>query len=292
MLLSKAIIVKSVIDSLRSRLGEVIVWMGIPLVGAVTSEHFTLGKELIFFITAIFFAMMHVLLFNDWGDLRRESVMRPSPHRAREILFILLAAISCLLSAVFFYASLVPLSTLLIFTATGVSCSVLYSHPFFHFKENVVGASLIHLCGGILQFLLGYLVFSNDMMRGALTGIFFAAIFTAGHFIHECIDLKEDESRDIKTRAVRFGVFPTLKVAVGIFLLAHIYLFFLVFGGLVTVDVSVIFGLPLLAHIYFCQSLRVSNHSLQKKLENYRFLYRVTYGLSTAGYIISKFNLP
>lgn len=172
------------------------IWLGIPFLGALLGEHFTYGPRLFVFIAAMVFAMAHILLLNDWGDLIKNPLERSRYTQVSNIevfkFGLWVGAVLSFVISVGLYAGLVSFWVLLSFYFMGGSFSILYSHPKIHFKESVVGSTALHFWGGLLQFMLGYLAFSQRWQDGILWGVFFSLVFVAGHLVHECVDVDED----------------------------------------------------------------------------------------------------
>ncbi len=263
------------------RLRELMVWLGIPCLGAVAGESFSLGFRLVLFGSSMIFAMAHVLLINDWGDLKKNPLeMERFSPRVNISLFrsrLLILAIFAFAVSVCLYAQLVSLGILLFFAVVGVLLSLLYSHPKIHLKQSMLGSSVLHFLGGILQFMLGYAVFSQTWQEGILLGVFFSLIFVSGHLVHECIDFHEDKKGGIKTRATRFGVRAVLQAALGSFFGAHFFLLSMVVIHAIDRVVFFIFLLPAVLHFAFLYKLSVCSVPKQSDIKEYRSYYRLIY---------------
>lgn len=263
------------------RLRELIVWLGIPFLGAVAGESFSLGFRLVLFGGSMVFAMAHVLLINDWGDLKKNpyekerfvSVFDVELFRSWLLIFAMLS----ITASVCLYAQLVPVWSVGFLAVTGVVLSLLYSHPKIHLKESIIGATILHFLGGILQFMLGYVVFSQEWYKGILLGVFFSLIFVAGHLVHECIDVQQDKKGGIQTRATRFGVRTVLQAAIMFFLLAHFFLLIIATMKMINLMVFFIFLLPLILHFVFLSLLWAHLEFNNNDIKKYRTYYRLAY---------------
>jgi 4-hydroxybenzoate polyprenyltransferase len=149
----------------------------------------------------------HAFLFNDWAeytsdtrDLRRarlsvdgSSIGRAQIARVAIVLLILsgmaLAAVGT--SAVLVGAGIAALSILYSFSRLG--------------KSTPIAASLDHLIGGALLFLLGYSVGRAVDATGIVLSLVFGLVFAAGHLNQEVRDYEFDLINGIGTVAVRFG---------------------------------------------------------------------------------------
>ncbi len=272
------------------RIKELFVWLGIPCLGAAAGENFFLGSRAMFFGVSMVFAMAHVLLINDWGDLKKNPLEKERLPNVTNFVSLrsrlLIFAVLSFTASFILYANLVPLELLVFFAIAGVVLSLLYSHPKTHFKESTVGASLLHFFGGLLQFMLGYMVFSRNWPKGILLGTFFSLIFVAGHLVHESIDIEEDKNGGIKTRATRFGVKPTLQAALTVFVAAHFYLLFITVAQVVNWQMDVIFLLPLVFHFIFLNRLHLKLLTQRKEIKGYQILYRLAYGISSVLFVL------
>jgi len=148
----------------------------------------------------------HAFLFNDWADYTRDtrdlrrarlsvdgSIGRDQIARVAIVLLILagmaLAAVGT--SAVLFGAGIAALSILYSFSRLG--------------KSTPIAASLDHLIGGALLFLLGYSVGRAVDATGIVLSLVFGLVFAAGHLNQEVRDYEFDLINGIGTVAVRFG---------------------------------------------------------------------------------------
>jgi len=273
---------------LQYRWKELPIWLGIPTLGIFsTYAPITLERTALFYL-AIIFSMCHVLLFNDWGDLIK------NPHENNRynykgnitpfiqwlywssVIFGLLCLLCyMLLSRKMFYLAIL-----------GIAISLLYSHPRTHVKESLLGSSFLHLMGGEIQFLLGYMAFASLDIRGLLLGLFFSMIFTAGHFIHECIDIKEDLQGQIKTRATCFGVTPILMTGFKVFFFSHFYWLCLAIFDIISLLAFILFTLPLFIHLFYFYNIRSSEIIERGFILRYRWRYRTVYAICMVGFVL------
>lgn len=257
--------------------------MGIPLTGVFTTgASIPFGKFTIFMM-ALFFAMAHVLLINDWGGLRRNPMELErylnvnDATRFSRLLFQ--AAVLCLLAGTALGIWLLPLPFLILIAVTGSFISVLYSHPDWHFKEHLILSKALHLAGGTIQFLLGYAVFSDDLASGVAIGLFFGCIIMAGHFIHECGDYENDLTHQITTWATIHGKGHTAVSGMMTFLFGHFYLMGLASFGVISLVNAAIFTPIVLLHLATLISLR-GRYDDRALLLRYRARYRLTYSVA------------
>jgi len=150
----------------------------------------------------------HIFVFNDWagyeGDLR-DPLRAPyvfSRHGIgrREIAHI---AVALLVLANVAFAALGVLAMLL--GAAIAALGFLYSGSPILGKSTPIAASLNHLIGGTLHFLLGYTLVHPFDAKGVGIGIFFGLVFAGGHLNQEVRDYDGDLLNGIHTSAVVFG---------------------------------------------------------------------------------------
>ena len=150
----------------------------------------------------------HVFLFNDWADfsrdehdLRRASSGTNGYGISRDQ--ILRVAIVLLIPAC---VALAALGMSAVLFGTGIAIlSLLYSLSPRLGKSTPIAASLNHLIGGGLLFLLGYSVASPVDARGVALSLVFGLVFAAGHLNQEVRDYEFDLANGIGTVAVTFG---------------------------------------------------------------------------------------
>lgn len=150
----------------------------------------------------------HIFVFNDWAGY--ESDQR-DPLRARlafdhghidrrEVAYVALALL--ILAAGAFAAVGVQA---LFFGAAIAALGFLYSGSPVFGKSTPVAASVNHLVGGTLHFLLGYTLAHAFDANGVWIGLFFGLVFAGGHLNQEVRDYEGDLLNGIRTSAVAFG---------------------------------------------------------------------------------------
>ncbi|QBB72326.1 hypothetical protein ELE36_19205 [Pseudolysobacter antarcticus] len=166
----------------------------------------------------------HIFIFNDWagyaGDLR--DPLR-APHvfsrqgiSRREVLS---AAIVLLVLATIAFAA-VGLPALLLGAAIA-ALGLLYSASPVFGKSTPIAASVNHLVGGMLHFLLGYTLAQALDPNGLCIGLFFGLVFAAGHLNQEVRDYDGDLLNGIRTNAVVFGRRPAFLASLFVFTAAY-----------------------------------------------------------------------
>jgi 4-hydroxybenzoate polyprenyltransferase len=159
----------------------------------------------------------HIFIFNDW--VGRNSDMR-DPRRANLVFVsqgissrqVASIAIALLIIANVAFAAVG--SPAILFGAAIAALSLLYS---CFGKSSPIVASLNHVLGGVLHFLLGYTVSRGMDERGLMISLFFGLVFAAGHLNQEVRDYEGDLLNDIRTSAVVFGCRRTFLASLSLF---------------------------------------------------------------------------
>ncbi|HSX59080.1 MAG TPA: UbiA family prenyltransferase [Tahibacter sp.] len=166
----------------------------------------------------------HIFVFNDWAGY--ESDLR-APQRSPHVFSrhgisrgeVAGASAALLVLAAVAFAA-VGLPALLIGTAIA-ALGFLYSASPVLGKSTPVAASLNHLAGGTLHFLLGYTLARDPDATGLMIGLFFGLVFAAGHLNQEVRDYDDDRLTGIRTNAVVFGCRPAFVASVVTFTTAY-----------------------------------------------------------------------
>ncbi|HEV8501702.1 MAG TPA: UbiA family prenyltransferase [Casimicrobiaceae bacterium] len=273
------------------RIDEVIVLQGAPLLGVC----FAIGPltphklaEAAIFTVASLCLVAHVFAFNDWsgihGDLR-------DPNRAARTFQSkgitraeagLVAAILLLIGLLLF--GLLGTRTLVLALAIA-ALSALYSAPAIHLKGMPLLASVLHLAGGTLHFLLGYALFAAIDTHGVVIGCFFGLVFAAGHLMHEVRDFDGDRLNGIRTNAVAFGKARVFGAGVALFTAAYALLIALAASNVVP---RVLLVAAALGPVHLWASLRawrsgLDLRSLRRLQRCYRLIYAVIGIVMAAG---------
>jgi 4-hydroxybenzoate polyprenyltransferase len=147
----------------------------------------------------------HVFVLNDWAgyssdarDLRRAS---PGYDISRDEIARVCVALLILASVAFAAVG----TAAMLFGAAIATLSLLYSLSPGLGKRMPIAASLNHLIGGGLHFLLGYSMLRAVDARGVALSLFFGLVFAAGHLNQEVRDYEFDLAHGIRTSAVTFG---------------------------------------------------------------------------------------
>jgi 4-hydroxybenzoate polyprenyltransferase len=150
----------------------------------------------------------HIFVFNDCigyetdlrDPLRAPHVFSRRGIGRREVAWaaiILLVIASIAFAAIGFKA--------LVFGAAIAVLGFLYSGSPVLGKSTPIAASVDHLIGGTLHFLLGYTLAHALDANGVGIGLFFGLVFAGGHLNQEVRDYDGDLVNGIRTNAVVFG---------------------------------------------------------------------------------------
>ncbi|MGA9332997.1 MAG: UbiA family prenyltransferase, partial [Rudaea sp.] len=150
----------------------------------------------------------HIFVFNDWAGyhsdgrdpLRALLVASRQDIRRREVAYVAFALL------ILAFATLAAVSLRALFLGAAIAAlGFLYSASPVFGKSTPIAASLNHLIGGTLHFLLGYTLAHAFDANGVWVGAFFGLVFAAGHLNQEVRDYKGDLRNGIRTSAVAFG---------------------------------------------------------------------------------------
>jgi 4-hydroxybenzoate polyprenyltransferase len=166
----------------------------------------------------------HVFVFNDWAG--HSSDLR-DPRRAKLVFAsrgiskrqVAHVAIALFIMANVAFAA-VGSPAMLIGTAIA-ALSILYSCSPSLGKGTPIAASISHLLGGSLLFLLGYTVSHAMDARGLVISLFFGLVFAGGHLNQEVRDYEGDLLNGIRTNAVAFGYRTTFLASLCTFTAAY-----------------------------------------------------------------------
>jgi 4-hydroxybenzoate polyprenyltransferase len=150
----------------------------------------------------------HVFVFNDWAG--HSSDIR-DPRRATLVFArrgisgrqVARVAIALLIFANVAFAAVG--GPAIMFGAAIAALSLLYSCSPRFGKSTPIAASINHLLGGALHFLLGYTLSRDLDASGIVISLFFGLVFAGGHLNQEVRDYEGDLLNGIHTSAVVFG---------------------------------------------------------------------------------------
>jgi 4-hydroxybenzoate polyprenyltransferase len=166
----------------------------------------------------------HVFVFNDWAghdsdirDPRRATLV--FTRRGISVRQVARVAIALLIFANVAFAAVG--GTAILLGAAIAALSLLYSCSPRFGKSTPIVASINHLLGGALHFLLGYTLFRELDASGLVISLFFGLVFAGGHLNQEVRDYEGDLLNGIRTSAVVFGCRRTFLVSLGTFTAAY-----------------------------------------------------------------------
>jgi 4-hydroxybenzoate polyprenyltransferase len=166
----------------------------------------------------------HVFVLNDWAgnytDLR--DARRAKRGFARRGISSRRVARIAIALLIFANAAFAPLGSRAILLGAGIAAlSLLYSCSPMLGKSVPIVASINHLLGGALHFLLGYSLWRAVDARGVMISLFFGLVFAAGHLNQEVRDYEGDLVNGIRTSAVVFGCRRAFLMSLLIFTAAY-----------------------------------------------------------------------
>lgn len=265
------------------RMDEVVALQGAPLMGALLAMPGLTGATSTALLALIFgngLLLAHVFMINDWagieGDLR-------DPHRAPRTFVargltrpqIGFFAVALLAAALAVFAGLGPASLSVAVAIAGLSA--VYSTPGIHMKGRPGFSSALHLLGGALHFLLGYIVFAPLSLQAVVASSAFGLVFTAGHFTHEARDHEGDALNGIRTNAVAMGRRSALIAGFFCFSAAYGLLFLFALAGTLPRTLVIAGPCYVLHTVAFARVLR--RGLTFNRLKRLQSLYRILFAL-------------
>jgi 4-hydroxybenzoate polyprenyltransferase len=176
----------------------------------------------------------HVFVLNDWagyeGDGRdaRRAASIPGGRAVGRAQIARLAATLLAAAAVI----LAAVGTAALLLGAGIAAlSLVYSLAPSLGKSTPGAASLNHLLGGVLHFLMGYTLVHAADAKGVLLSLFFGLVFAAGHLNQEVRDRESDRANGIATSAVVFGSRVAFLASFGLFSAAYLLVVALAASG-------------------------------------------------------------
>jgi 4-hydroxybenzoate polyprenyltransferase len=150
----------------------------------------------------------HVFVFNDWAghssdirDPRRRSLVFARRGISRRQVARVATALLILANVAFAAVG----GPAILLGAAIAALSLLYSCSPSFGKSTPIVASINHLLGGALHFLLGYSLSRPLDAHGLAISLFFGLVFAGGHLNQQVRDYEGDLLNEIRTSAVVFG---------------------------------------------------------------------------------------
>jgi 4-hydroxybenzoate polyprenyltransferase len=206
----------------RARAQEVILLQASPLLGVAFAGGLTASWRPPALLLGSVLLTAHVFAFNDWAGRRRDLAdPRRDVFSRHGIGSGAVAALAILLlSAALLALAAVGLATAVVGVAIA-GLGVVYSGGGESGKGVPVFASVLHVLGGALHFLLGYSVGGTVDLRGVAIATFFGLVFAGGHLNQEVRDHDVDRANGIRTSAVAFGPRRALLASLAAFSTAY-----------------------------------------------------------------------
>lgn len=216
------------------RVDEVAVLQGTPLIGfmfaldrSVALHGLDALQVLAVLVCASVSLVAHIIVLNDWAGI--DGDLNDPSRSARTFLSLGVSRRTMWWLAQFLAALGLAVSACLADPALWIAAgmlvtSALYSAPRWHLKGAPVASSLLHLLGGSLHFLLGYLAIARLNLPAILFAGYFGVVFAAGHLMHEVRGHDADCANGIRTNAVAFGKKATFITAFVLFSMAYLLL--------------------------------------------------------------------
>lgn len=184
---------------------EVCALQASPLLGAYLGGLGLRGWDWVLLLLGSTALTAHVFVFNDWADYStdardlRRARLGPDGNgvtrgQTARLAIALLIVANLAFAAIGIQALLIGAGI----TALGLAYSLFG-------KTTPFAATLNHLVGGVLHFLLGYTVAQAADARGVVLGLVFGLVFAAGHLNQEVRDYEPDQASGSATSAVVFG---------------------------------------------------------------------------------------
>lgn len=241
---------------------EILVLQASPILGILLAG-FSAGRDGVIrpglLILGSFALTAHVFVLNDWAGHVSDS---SDPQRTTLVFdrrginrhYVARVAVALLIFANVAFAVIGSRAVLL---GAGIATlSLLYSCSPSFGKTTPIAASINHLLGGTLHFLLGYSLFHAFDARGVLISLFFGSVFAAGHLNQEVRDYEGDRLNEIRTSAVVFGCRRTFLASLFFFTVAYAILFTLAVKGILPRLLLWSVGVWLLHVFWSLQALR------------------------------------
>jgi 4-hydroxybenzoate polyprenyltransferase len=169
----------------------------------------------------------HVFVFNDWADYdddardpRRDTRGADGYRITRDEI----AHVAVALAVVALVTLAAVSTTALLIGAAIAALGIVYSFSPVLGKRAPIAASLNHVIGGALHFLLGYTVVSAVDARGVALSLFFGLVFASGHLNQEVRDYESDLAGGVPTSAVTFGRRTCFLASFSLFTVAYLLL--------------------------------------------------------------------
>lgn len=260
---------------------EVLALQASPLLGSVLGG-FSLERYSVIRLGLLLLGSLaltaHIFVFNDWAghssdirDPRRAALVFTSRGISSSQVARVATALLIFANVAFAYVG----TPAILLGAAIATLSLLYSRSPSFGKSTPIAASINHLLGGALHFLLGYTLFHALDAKGLAISLFFGLVFAGGHLNQEVRDYEGDLLNGIRTSAVVFGCRRTFLASLFTFTAAYAILGDLAAHGVLP---RLLLWSIILWLLHVAWSLRALQHGLGFETavwmqRRYRFLF-------------------
>jgi len=248
-----------------TRAPEVLALQASPILGAFLGG-FSLERSGVIRLGSLLLGSLaltaHVFVFNDWAghssdirDPRRRSLVFARRGISRRQVARVATALLILANVAFAAVG----GPAILLGAAIAALSLLYSCSPSFGKSTPIVASINHLLGGALHFLLGYTLIHTPDTKGLVMGLFFGLVFAGGHLNQEVRDYEGDLLNGIRTTAVVFGPQRTFLASLYTFTAAYA-----IATGLAALGIlpRLLMWSPVVWLLHLAWSLRALRHGL------------------------------
>jgi 4-hydroxybenzoate polyprenyltransferase len=256
--------------------------MGAPLIAMLLTLpelNVVNGMRVIHALGAFFFLWAHLYTLNEWAVYsfdRHDTSKRITPMLAGEIAprEVLLLSIFFALICIILYAFLNIRFLIIVFL--DILIGILYAHPRILLKSVPFASFAILFTVSVLDFLLGWFVFSSSIHKGLLIGIFFGMLGIVGQHYHEAGDYDSDKRVGIKTNAVRYGRKKIFILGFFLYALSCLYFCILTFFYILQgyLYLTLVLSYPVYLFIFYkCIRTNMRSSGIHLFVKRYRILY-------------------
>ena len=263
---------------------EIAVRTGAPIIAILIispSLNLSTITRIIHSFLAFFFLWAHGYAFNEWGGYdfdKNDTSKAKTPLLAGHITHRQLFFVSILFATItIIMYSLLNIKLILI-VIFDIIMGFVYVHPKILLKNVPIVSFIILFVVSINDFLLGWLIFSSDISRGLLIGIYFGILGITGQHFHEAGDHDSDKKANIKTNAVRFGKKHIFILGFFFYTISFVYFLILSFIKIIPeyLYMILIMTYPVyIAIFYRCLKSGVTTSGVHNFVRKYRLLYGI-----------------
>lgn len=258
--------------------------MGAPLIALLlTFPELDIANSIrvIHALAAFFFLWAHLYSFNEWAGYsfdKHDPLKRMTPLLSGKVApgEMLALSISFALISTILYGVLDARFLIIIFIDMLVG--IVYAHPKILLKSEPFASFTILFIVSVLDFLLGWLVFSPSLREGLFIGIYFGILGIVGQHYHEAGDYDSDRRVGIKTNAVRFGKRRIFITGFIFYTIGCVY--FCILGFLESIVgnfcLIILITYPVYVFIFYeCLRSRIRSSAVRLFVKRYRLLYGI-----------------